>query len=200
MIEFVGDKIILRDFIESDIEKRVFWETGETEWQLWDGPWEYENKTEEEKKAELSRYVETMRKWVKKFADMSDDAMRSGFQIAEKCSGEYIGWVNSYRINEDFNAAKNGEMTAVGIDISALSARGKGYAKAALILFIRYLLEQGVNEIYTQTWSGNTRMIGLAQKLGFEECKRKPNLRFVRGEYYDGLTFRLNFEKFDLLN
>jgi len=49
MRKIVGDRIILRDFMESDIEKRIYWELIETEWQLWDGPWEYENKTEEEK-------------------------------------------------------------------------------------------------------------------------------------------------------
>jgi len=135
-----------------------------------------------------------MRKWVSRFEDIPDCTARTGFQIAEKCSGEYIGWVNSYRVDADFNIAKDGAGVAVGIDIPALSARGKGYAKAALILFIRYLREHGANEIYTQTWLGNTRMIGLAQKLGFEECKRKPNLRLVRGEYYDGLTFRLNLK------
>ena len=37
-------------------------------------------------------------------------------------------------------------------------------------------------------------MIGLAKKLGFEEYKRKPDLRTVRGQKYDGLTFRLNLE------
>jgi len=200
MRKIVGDRIILRDFMESDIEKRIYWELIETEWQLWDGPWEYENKTEEEKNIDLNRYTKIMKKWVKKFADMPDDAVRTGFQITENCSGEYIGWVNSYRIDKDYNIAEDGAMTAIGIDIPALAARGKGYAKTALILFIRYLREHGANEIYTQTWSGNVRMIGLAQKLGFEECKRKTNLRFVRGEYYDGLSFRLNFEKFDSLN
>lgn len=43
-------KIILRDFIETDIEKRVYWETAETEWQKWDAPWEYETLSDEEKK------------------------------------------------------------------------------------------------------------------------------------------------------
>ena len=33
-------------------------------------------------------------------------------------------------------------------------------------------------------------------KIGFEECRRKENFRLVRGERYDGLTFRLNEEKF----
>lgn len=39
-------------------------------------------------------------------------------------------------------------------------------------------------------------MIHLAEKLGFEECCRKKALRLVRGQRYDGLTFRLNVAQF----
>jgi RimJ/RimL family protein N-acetyltransferase len=42
-----------------------------------------------------------------------------------------------------------------------------------------------------RTWSGNTRMMRLAEKLGFklEACFRKA--RIVNGEYYDGLGYGL---------
>ena len=43
-------------------------------------------------------------------------------------------------------------------------------------------------------------MIGLAEKLGFEEYRRKKGLRTVAGKPYDGLTFRLNEEKFRALS
>lgn len=43
---------------------------------------------------------------------------------------------------------------------------------------------------------GNFGMIGLAENPGFEEYLCKPGLRLVRGQVYDGLTFRLNLEKF----
>ena len=61
-------------------------------------------------------------------------------------------------------------------------------------------MENGERGIYTQTWSGNVRMIGLAEKLGFEEYRRKKGLRTVAGKPYDGLTFRLNEEKFRALS
>lgn len=64
-------------------------------------------------------------------------------------------------------------------------------------MFIKYLLERGEAPIFTQTWSGNHRMIHVAEKIGFEECRRKKDLRMVRGERYDGLTFKLNVEKFE---
>ena len=155
------ERIILRDFRESDIEKRIFGETVETEWQLWDAPWEYEDLSDEKKKKELD---------------------------------DYIGWCSSYRIDDDCKISTSGDKCAIGIDIPQRDARGKGYAYNAMCLFIDYLLSNGETDIYTQTWSGNTRMIGLAKKLGFEEYKRKPDLRTVRGQKYDGLTFRLNLE------
>lgn len=64
-------------------------------------------------------------------------------------------------------------------------------------LLIDYLRSNGVKDIYTQTWSGNLRVIGLATKIGFEECNRNLNERFVRGASYDGLTFKLNIIKFN---
>ena len=66
----------------------------------------------------------------------------------------------------------------------------------ALCMFIKYLLDKGIDDIYTQTWSGNERMIHIAEKIGFEEYRRKKEFRLVRGKKYDGLTFRLNMEKF----
>lgn len=74
-------KIILRDFIETDIEKRVYWETAETEWQKWDAPWEYETLSDEEKKKALTAYKETMGGWVKKFSELPGEEKRTGFQI-----------------------------------------------------------------------------------------------------------------------
>ena len=44
--------------------------------------------------------------------------------------------------------------------------------------------------------SGNNRMIHVAEKIGFKECRRKKDLRKVRGQHYDGLTFKLDEEKF----
>ena len=104
--------------------------------------------------------------------------------------GEYIGWCGAYRIGEDCECDPEGRRVAIGIDLPERQARGKGLATRALRLFMAYQYEQGERELYTQTWSGNERMIGLARKLGFEEYCRKAGVRTVRGKQYDGLTFR----------
>ena len=189
--------IILRDLQKSDIEKRIYWEKEETEWQMWDAPWEYENLTAEEEQKEFESYIASLKERVEAVKNLSAEEKRFGFQIAvNNETQDYIGWCNSYLIDEEYNISDEGTKRTIGIDIPQMAARGKGYAYQALQMFIAYLLEQGEKEIYTQTWSGNIRMISLAEKLGFEECKRKKGFRLVRGEHYDGLSFRLNLEKF----
>ena len=53
-----------------------------------------------------------------------------------------------------------------------------------------------IEEIYTQTWSGNYPMVKLAEKTGFEEIGRAKGMHKVHGERYDGLTFRLERGRF----
>ena len=163
------DTVLLRDFKREDIAKRIEWETEKTEWQLWDGPWEYEGLTEEQKKENLQKYIKALEEWAAICESLSDEMPRKSFQICTP-EGEYVGWCGSYFINEDCCTDENGDRLAIGIDLPEESARGKGLATHALRLFMAYLHTLGFDELYTQTWSGNERMIGLAEKLGFTEC------------------------------
>ena len=183
------DVVLLRDFKREDIAKRIEWETEKTEWQLWDAPWEYEGLTEEQKKEDLQKYIKALEEWAVINEALSDEMPRKSFQICTP-EGEYVGWCGSYFIDEDYNIVDDGDRLAIGIDLPEEIARGRGLATHALQLFMAYLHSLGFTELYTQTWSGNERMIKLAEKLGFTECCRKPKLRTVRGQQYDGLTFR----------
>ena len=187
--------IILRELIESDIEKRIHWETVETEWQLWDAPWDYEGLSEQEKQEELDGYRSDLQKSVERYKNMPEDRIWS-VQIETK-DGRYIGWCNSYDIDDNFEYTEQDGRCTIGINIPDMASRGKGYSYQAWCGFIKHLHANGFSDLYTQTWSGNQRLIHIAEKIGFEECCRKPSIRFVRGEPYDGLTFRLNWEKFN---
>lgn len=183
------DTVLLRDFKREDIAKRIEWETEQTEWQLWDGPWEYEGLTEEQKKENLQKYIKAMEGWATLYETLSDEMPRKSFQICTP-EGEYVGWCGSYFIDDDYNIVDDGDRLAIGIDLPEESVRGKGLATHALQLFMAYLRTLGFTELYTQTWSGNVRMIKLAEKLGFTECSRESKECTVRGQQYDGLTFR----------
>ena len=103
--------------------------------------------------------------------------------------------VSSYRIDENYEfigEIKDGQTfyRAIGIDICEPYLWGKGIGTNTLRAFINYYFDRGITELYTQTWSGNTRMIHCAEKLGFVECNRNVGTREVDGQY-DGLTFKL---------
>ncbi len=188
-MEIKNEKVILRDFIESDIEDRIYWETEETEWQLWDAPWEDEP-------FDAEAYRKDCLAWLAKEKD--EQRIRWGFQICiNDESQKHIGWCNAYYIDNNYKYTKEEGHCTIGINIPDISSRRKGYGSAAWYLFIQYLLSRGIKSIYTQTWSGNNRVIGLMKKLGFEEVNREQKKRTVRGQVYDGLTFKLNQEKYN---
>lgn len=172
--------IILRDQCLEDIKDYIKWYTLETEWQNWDAPWENGDPID----VDIMRYdmMEDLEKPLSK--------IRRRFEIDYK-NGKHIGWTSTYYINE------NKDMLAIGIDIPNEDYRGKRLGEYALICFISYILEEEpLQNIYTQTWSGNGRMVRLALKLGFKEFERKKDFRKVNGKNYDGLTFKLNKDIF----
>ncbi len=180
------DNIILRDMIESDIEDYVRWFTTETEWSDWDAPWEPIESDEETERNSWREYYEAVK-------DIPDDARRWKFEI--EWNGRHIGWVSSYLVDGNYEwvgQPQDGQTVyrAIGIDICESDIRGNGVGTNALRAFMKYLFDSGADELYTQTWSGNVRMIRCAEKLGFKECNREVGFREVIGQKYDGLTFK----------
>ena len=183
------ENIILRDMIESDIEDYVRWFTVEREWMNYDAPWETEASDEETERTSWREYYESVK-------DLSDDVRRWKFEIV--CNGRHIGWVSSYMMNERYewigaDTIQPDQMVyrAVGIGICEPEFWSKGVGTAALRAFIDYHFKNGFDALYTQTWSGNVRMLRCAEKLGFVECDRCVEEREVNGKKYDGLTLRL---------
>lgn len=185
-MQLKNNKIILRDMIENDIDDIIYWNTIETEWMLWDAPWEHSG----EDLYDWQQYRITKQKQIKEFKDHS--MIRSRFEICiNNESKTHIGYISSYHINEEYKIDEHGSFTAIGMDICSTSYRRKGYGSSSYQLYIQYLQEQGIHHIYTQTWSGNIPLIKMVEKLGFKECNRYEKIRQVRGELYDGLTFVL---------
>ena len=181
------ENIILRDMIESDIEDYVRWFTTETQWSKTDAPWEPVESDEETERASWREYYESVK-------ELPDHVRRWKFEIC--WNGRHIGWVSSYPVDENYEwigEIKDGQTVyhAIGIDICEPDAWGKGVGSNALHAFIQYYFNHGIDTIYTQTWSGNVRMLRCAEKLGFVECNRNIGAREVDGQKYDGLTFRL---------
>jgi len=168
--------IILRYIKHDDIDNYIKWATIETEWSEWDAPWEDDDGDD---------FVERQRTALSK-----TPGIFTKLEI-ELYTGHHIGWVSTYIIDN------NNDKRAVGIDIPPIDARGKGYGESALTLFMAYLFSIENKEfLYTQTWSGNLSMLRLAEKIGFIEIERIHNIREVRGDLYDALTFLISKESF----
>lgn len=173
-MQLKNDDITLRYIKEDDIKNYINWTTVETEWLKWDSPWVQDENND------------NFLNWQKELIKKEPTAKKLEIEMP---NGEHIGWVSSYYINGDK------EKIAMGIDIPPMSARRKGYGKAALTLFMESLFE--TKEIlYIQTWSGNLAMIALSEKLGFNEVKWLKDLREGNGEKYDILTYSITKDEF----
>jgi len=172
--------VVLRDMRREDIEDYVRWFTTQVEWMDWDAPWAPAGGTPDEERKAWTEYYLAVK-------DRPKDAVRWKFEI--EVDGRHVGWVSSYTDLEYLPNEEN--IPAVGIDIPEQDVRGQGVGTEALRIFVAYLAEHGHPVVYTQTWSGNERMMRVAAKLGFEPYWRKENAREVRGELYDAITYRL---------
>lgn len=190
MIIAETEHLLLRDFTQMDIPKRVEWETVEREWQNWDGPWVFEGMSEEAHRQRAERIARELKQFALMHERKSEQDTRYAFQLELKESGEYIGCISCYCINDHYDYTDDDGYFAFGIDIPPVHHRGKGYGFEALSAAVRYLSAQGLEEMYLQTWSGNVPMVKLAEKLGFTEIQRRKDARTVRGSRYDALTFR----------
>lgn len=194
-MEIKYQDIILRDMRESDIEDEIRWNTLDTAWALWDAPWEMEE--------ELANFdPAACREQMLRRLHSHQEGFRWHFEV-DTLDGCHIGSVNAYCIDEHYDWVRSTEgregetfYNTLGLDISDSRYWGRGLGTQALTAFIQYQLDNGYRNICLQTWSGNERMIHVAEKLGFAECNREVGFRHVRGGTYDGLTFRLDVEAF----
>lgn len=174
------NNIILRDRIPADIVDHRRWLTTEVAWLEWDAPWEKEDPDFVQKY--LARMEQRLHQPL--------PAIRSTLEICH-ADGAHIGMVNAYDIDE------NPEKLAVGITLRESRYWGQSLGSQAFPLWLDYQFKAtGRETIFCQTWSGNTRMIKLAEKCGFAECQRIKGIREVRGQIYDALTFHLNRSNF----
>ncbi|MDO5400242.1 MAG: GNAT family protein [Eubacteriales bacterium] len=187
--------IILRDRKESDIDDEIRWKTTDTQWALWDAPWEMEE--------ELAKFDPvSYRKEELAGLARQKEGFRWSFEV-DTLDGHHIGRVSSYLVDQNYEwvSSLKGRETetfyhTLGVDIHESCFWGKNLGTQALTAFIQYHLENGLSDLCLQTWSGNLRMVHVAEKLGFAVCDREVGFRQVCGETYDGLTFKLDESAF----
>ncbi len=163
MGRIIGKNIMLREYKEEDIEKIQKWVTDR----------------------DVTRYLSShfdFSQSLKKTEEFVENAMDSdftGFVIADKKTGEYIGQI-------DFNIDRKNRVGTLGIVIGIKKKQNQGIGTEAMELFINFgFNELNLNRIELDVMSYNKKAIRVYEKLGFkkEGCKRK---KFYRdGKYHD---------------
>ena len=191
-MEIRSDNIILRDFRPGDIEDEVRWNTTHTEWMKADMPWEEpEPVDEDELRAQMTEIME----------GTEDGDIRMRLEI--EADGRHVGFVSSYLLNEDYspadwesvdfskNAPDNHAVRALGIELCESDVWGQGIGAKALQVFMEYYRGLGEDRFVMETWSGNVRMLRVAEKLGFREVDRGESVYVVDGRAYDAIVLEL---------
>jgi RimJ/RimL family protein N-acetyltransferase len=179
-VRIEGEFVHLRDPVPEDVEAMVRWWTTDLAWTEWDAPWEPITSDEEKVRAgfeqALARPPDLPRRRL--IITLPDDTP--------------IGRVNLYRIEDDE------DRIALGINVHESRLWGRGLGREAFALWADFVFrEHGKDRIYCETWSGNERMLRVAELLGFVEVKRRRNIREVRGKHYDALRLAAEREDFN---
>ncbi|MBU5437820.1 GNAT family N-acetyltransferase [Tissierella sp. MSJ-40] len=181
LLKIIYKDVYLRELLKEDVEKYIRWNTIETEWTKWDAPWE-----------KIESKVEKIRDEFMEMFNKPKPKVSGRLNICYK-DDTLIGSVNAYYIGSDK------QNLAIGIGIRESSYWGKGLGKQAFSLWIAYLFNTTrLDNIYTETWSGNFRMIGLAQDIGFCEVAEERSIKTIEvdGKLFDGIVFNLKRNRF----
>lgn len=181
------NKIILRELELKDLEDYLYWTLPSREYHKYNGPYFKKPSYEEQKE-----YVEDLKIQLKK---CKKNVLGNKKIIADFESDEIIGEVNWYWKSEETLWME------VGLVIFNENYWGCGIGFKALTLWIDEIFDSNPKlvRIGLSTWSGNLRMIKLAEKLGLKKEAVYRKARIVDGKYYDSLSFGLLKEEWTLL-
>jgi RimJ/RimL family protein N-acetyltransferase len=110
----------------------------------------------------------------------------------ETLDGKLVGGLSvgkADRVNGTFS---------IGLGIADRSEWGKGYAKEAMLLAMRYMFhERRYQKCNLGVYAFNERAIGLYRRLGFVEEGRLRRSYFTAGQYVDEVLMGMTREEFD---
>ncbi|MBH0229738.1 GNAT family N-acetyltransferase [Halobacillus yeomjeoni] len=171
MVEIIGEKLILMEASETDIDELYDWKFSEKGWEAkqWNGPYIPEEKMTRREYGWMWALDNNA------FADIPD-------ALVITVNQKVVGYVGAYWVD------KNTNWLETGIVIYDSHYWNGGYGTEAYQLWIDFLFNHsGLHRLGMSTWSGNLRMIKVAEKLGMVEEARIRQAREVNGEYYDSI-------------
>ena len=172
-----GIKIRLRDLQLDDLASWEKWQGPDQAWQKTDGPY-YPPQSPENIKATAANLQQRVL-----LADWPTPRRR--LIIAQRQSDGLLGVVNRYWQSRETN------WLSIGIAIYDPAYWRKGIGFEALGLWMDHLFQAmpQLVRLDMRTWSGNSGMMRLAEKLGCTLEARFRKARIVDGAYFDGLGY-----------
>lgn len=170
-------KILLRELEIKDLDDYLYWNHPSREFHKFNGP--YYGRSNEEELIEEVEYLKIM------LLQGDKEVFRNKKIIANKDTDEIIGQVNWYWKSEETLWME------VGIVIFNETYWGRGIGHEALKIWIDEIFNQNLKliRIGLTTWSGNKRMMKLAEKLGLEKEAVYKKARIVDNKYYDSVSY-----------
>lgn len=163
-----NDEIELRPFVESDLPRlwELLYKEESPEWKQWDAPYY---------KHEAITY--------ERFLFMQYDYLSQPSRYAITINGELIGMV-SYYFEDEMK-----KWLEVGIVLYMGENWGRGIGTRVLNMWIDHVFrtQPQIARVGLTTWSGNARMMRVAEKLGMTLEGRMRSVRFHNGQYYDSI-------------
>ena len=169
--------IVIRELEMKDLEDYLYWNNPSREFQKYNGPY-YEKGSEEE----LKEYIEELKA---QLAKGEKNVLVNKKIIADRDTDEIIGQVNWYWKSEETLWME------IGVVIFNENYWGQGLGYKAMRMWIDETFDQNPKLIRVgiSTWSGNKRMIKLAEKLGLKKEAVYRKARIVEGLYYDAVSY-----------
>jgi len=176
-MQIQGKQIQLRDWQLDDIPHYEKWRTGWQEWMNYDAPY---YKSDDEKMSE-----EEKKKLTKRIQEQKFSTPRPQLVIADRHSNVFVGMVSWYWESKETNWLCN------GLCIYDPTHWNKGIGYEALGFWNQYLFDAmpKIVRLDLRSWSGNTGMMRLAEKLGYQREATFRNARIIKGKYYDSVGY-----------
>ncbi len=168
--------IKLRALEDKDLEQYRFWNLPDKKHHDYNGPY-FGRLTD----VELDVKIKTMKR---KF-EAGEAVMPHAKAIVDEKTDELIGTVSKYF------KSKETDWMEIGVVVFNENYWGKGIGYKALKLWTTEIFElyPSFVRLGLTTWSGNKRMMALAEKLGFKKEAEYRKARIVDGQYYDSVSY-----------
>lgn len=181
LIKITGEKIRLNSGTASLLDALYYWrfEDMHKEAKKWNGPYIPE--------AWLSK-EQHRKQWLEQTV-IAKDVPASLVIIADN---KAIGYVGAYWVDINTNWLET------GVVIYDTDYWNGGYGSEAYRLWIDFLFTStDLHRLGMSTWSGNERMMKVAERLGMREEARIRKARIVEGKYFDAIKMGMLREEWE---